>query len=259
MFFTDQLNNTFELNEFPKRIISIVPSQSELMWELGLKDEIIGITKFCIHPKVLHNTITHVGGTKTLNLDKIRALNPDIIIGNKEENDKTQIETLQKEFKVWMSDIYTLSDSLSMIKSLGQLVGKKEQAIKLSNILKNSFLNLKKCNKTVLYFIWNTPYMVAGKATFIGNILDQMGLINCISDKDSRYPCLTIETIVELNPEIIFLSTEPFPFNNNHIEELKIKLPNTHIMLVDGELFSWYGSRLTHSVVYLNSLINKIS
>ena len=112
MFFTDQLNNTIELTDLPKRVISLVPSQSELLWDLGLREELVGITKFCVHPKEMFHSITRIGGTKTLNITKIRELQPDIIIGNKEENDYSQIIELQKEFKVWMSDIYTLNDFL---------------------------------------------------------------------------------------------------------------------------------------------------
>ncbi len=258
MFFTDQLNNTIELNDFPKRIISLVPSQSELLWDLGLKKELVGITKFCIHPKELHRSISHIGGTKTLSIEKIRSLNPDIIIGNKEENEQSQIEELKIEFNVWMSDIYTLDDSLSMIEGIGELVGKKEEAKKLTSQISSSFKDLKQTHQTVLYFIWNKPYMVAGRATFIGHLLEKIELKNCISDINSRYPTLSLDDIINLNPEVIFLSSEPFPFKETHVKELQKQLPNTQILIVDGELFSWYGSRLTHSVKYFNELIENL-
>lgn len=258
MIFTDQLNNSIELNAFPKRIISIVPSQSELLWDLGLREELVGITKFCIHPKKLNQSVTHIGGTKTLNIDKIRLLKPDVIIGNKEENDQTQIEVLQKEFKVWMSDIYTLDDSLSMIEGIGELVNKDEEAKKLTSLISTSFKDLKQTHQTVLYFIWKKPYMVAGRATFIGHILEKIGLKNCISDINSRYPILSLDDIINLNPELIFLSSEPYPFKEAHVKELQKQLPNTRILIVNGELFSWYGSRLTHSVKYFNELIETL-
>lgn len=258
MFFTDQLNNTIELTDFPKRIISLVPSQSELLWDLGLREELVGITKFCVHPKEMLHSVTHIGGTKTLNIAKIRALKPDIIIGNKEENERSQIIELQKEFKVWMSDIYTLNDSLSMIESIGELMNKKQKALEISSIIKKSFDDLKTVKKIVLYLIWKNPYMTVGNATFIGYILNKMGLENCIVDENGRYPALTLEEIKTLNPELIFLSSEPYPFKDKHIQEFKNELPNAVIKLVDGELFSWYGSRLIHSVDYFNELINSI-
>ena len=258
MIFTDQLNKAIELKSFPKRIISIVPSQSELLWDLGLREELIGITKFCIHPKELHQAVTHIGGTKTLNIDKIRLLKPDVIIGNKEENDQAQIEALQKEFKVWMSDIYTLDDSLLMIEGIGELVNKKEEAKKITTLISTSFEHLKQTHQTVLYFIWKKPYMVAGRATFIGHLLEKIGLKNSISEINSRYPTLSLQDIISLNPELIFLSSEPYPFKEINIEELQKHLPHTRILIVDGELFSWYGSRLIYSVTYFNELIERL-
>ncbi len=255
MIFTDHINNTIELKTMPKRIISLVPSQSELLWDLDLKKELIGITKFCVHPKEMFDSVERVGGTKKLNIEKIRELKPDLIIGNKEENERSQIEILQKEFPVWMSDIYNLEDALKTIHAIGELTGKKEKANKISNSIETSFSELRAIHKTVLYLIWKDPYMAAGKATFIGDLLHKIGLQNNIKEEDSRYPELTIEQIEILSPEFIFLSSEPYPFKETHIVELQQQLPATKIILVDGELFSWYGSRLLKSVAYFNELI----
>ena len=143
MIFTDQLNNTINLDAFPKRIISLVPSQSELLWDLGLREELVGITKFCIHPNEMFKSIERVGGTKKLDIDKIRELKPDLIIGNKEENEQTQIEELQKEFSVWMSDIYDLSDAFDMISSLAEITGKENKAEQLIKTIKSNFLSIR--------------------------------------------------------------------------------------------------------------------
>lgn len=255
MLFTDQLNNTIELKSYPKRIVSLVPSQSELLWDLGLREELVGVTKFCIHPKELYKTITKIGGTKTVNIAKIRALKPDLIIGNKEENEHAQITELQKEFPVWMSDIYNLEDALTMIQSVGALVNRVEEALKIKDNIHTSFTNLKTVNKKVLYLIWKDPYMAAGNATFIGDMLHKMELKNVITDKNGRYPNLSLEDIKLLKPEFIFLSSEPYPFKEKHIQEFKQLLPFSKIILVDGELFSWYGSRLLKSVNYFNELL----
>lgn len=257
MLFTDHLNNTIELNTFPKRIISLVPSQSELLWDLGLKNQLVGITKFCIHPKELFNTVTRVGGTKTLNIEKIRSLKPDLIIGNKEENEQQQIEALQKEFKVWMSDIYTLDDALKTIEAIGELTNTNHKAREIFSTISDSFTHLPVVKKRVLYLIWK-PYMAAGKATFIGDMMRRIGLENALEDSTARYPGLSIEEIKVLNPEIIFLSSEPFPFKQQHVSELQQEMPHAQIMLVDGELFSWYGSRLLKSVAYFKELSGKI-
>ncbi len=125
MLFVDQLNNSIKLSNYPKRIVSLVPSQSELLWDLGLKDELVGITKFCIHPAEMFNSVTRVGGTKALDIEKIRSLHPDLIIGNKEENEKSQIELLSKEFNVWMSDINNLSEAIQAIELIGNLTHKE--------------------------------------------------------------------------------------------------------------------------------------
>lgn len=255
MNFTDHLGNTIELTETPKRIISLVPSQTELLWDLGLHNEIIGITKFCIHPQKMFKSKNRVGGTKTIDIDKIRNLKPDLIIGNKEENEHSQIIELQKEFTVWMSDIYNLNDAYKMIKDIGELVNKKNESLLMISNIKKSFSLLKKHNKTALYLIWKSPYMAAGKSTFIGDLLNGIGLVNSLENSDLRYPELLLEEIKQLNPDVILLSSEPFPFKENHISELKKHLPNTTIQLVDGELFSWYGSRLLKSATYFNQLV----
>jgi len=259
MLFTDHLNNTIDLQSFPKRIISLVPSQTELLWDLGLREELVGITKFCIHPKELFHSAPRIGGTKKFNFKKIRELKPDLIIGNKEENEQKQIEALQKEFTIWMSDIYTLEDALKTINDIGELVNKKEEAGVISHNIKHSFVELKKIHKRVLYLIWKDPYMAAGKATFIGDILSRIGMENVFEDKNSRYPEVTISDMQNLDPELILLSSEPYPFKEKHMKELQDLLPNTQIILVDGELFSWYGSRLLKSVKYFNELGADIS
>lgn len=254
MIFTDQIGQHIELANQPKRIISLVPSQTELLWDLGIRDELIGITKFCIHPNEMFKLKDRVGGTKTLDIHKIRSLKPDLIIGNKEENEYAQIKELQNEFPVWMSDIYNLKDAYKMISDIGELVNKKNEAkVMVSNIQK-SFSLIKKHHKTVLYLIWKNPYMAAGKSTFIGDILNEMGLMNVLETNDLRYPEVSLENIKKLNPEFIFLSSEPFPFNVIHINELQKLVPNATIKLIDGELFSWYGSRLLKTVTYLNQL-----
>ncbi len=252
MLFTDHLHNTIKLTQLPQRIVSLVPSQTELLCDLGLQTNIVGATKFCIHPKNLFITAQQIGGTKTLHIEKIKLLKPDLIIGNKEENIQSQIKLLQHHFKVWISDIFCLKDALKTINDIGTLTGTSKKAKLISNAINQSFNKINTIEKTVLYLIWK-PYMGAGANTFIGDMLHKMGLKNVL--KATRYPELTIEQIINLNPQILFLSSEPFPFNKGHLSELQNYLPHAKIVLVDGELFSWYGSRLQKSVAYFNKLI----
>lgn len=245
----------------PKRIVSLVPSQTELLYHLGLTVEVVGQTLFCIHPPEMHQTKPRVGGTKNFNIEKIKALNPDLIIGNKEENDKERIELLEKDFPVWMSDITTLDEALQMIERVGDLVNKSNEASQLAAEIRNSFTNLHSLqpNQSALYLIWRNPWMAAGKYTFIDEMLSRCGFINVCDETLSRYPEIKTEQIISLQPQHILLSSEPYPFKEIHMEELKQMLPQAQIRLVDGELFSWYGSRLRHSAHYFNSLINSLT
>jgi ABC-type Fe3+-hydroxamate transport system substrate-binding protein len=236
------------------RIISLVPSQTELLADLGLEDRVIGITKFCIHPDHWRKTKAIIGGTKKFDLQFIQSLNPDLIIGNKEENYPEGINELQKHYPVWMSDIVTINDALTMIQDIGEVTGTRKTAHVILNSIEKEFLKIQKLNsRKTLYLIWKNPWMAAASGTFIHEMMGLSGLENCLNDK-SRYPELASEEIKQLNPELILLSSEPYPFKGKHIKELQQLCPKARIFLVDGEMFSWYGSRLLKFPAYLESL-----
>ena len=242
-----------------QRIISLVPSQTELLYSLGLDEEVVGITKFCVHPQTWFKTKQRVGGTKNFHLDRIYALKPDLILANKEENTQAQIEKLQTQYPVYISDIQTIKDALQMIADVGYLVNKKSEAAKLIeqiNIAQQTHLQVATASKT-LYLIWHQPYMAAGVDTFINDMMKAAGFENCVLS--NRYPSLSMDEIIALNPSHIFLSSEPFPFKQKHIDELKNVLPNAKVILVDGELFSWYGSRMLQSFEYFSRLNEQLA
>ncbi len=262
---TDQMGRLVTFPDTPKRIISLVPSQTELLYDLGLTDEVVGQTLFCVHPTEMRNAKPLVGGTKNVKLDRVDALSPDLIIANKEENDKAQIEELMNQYPVWVSDIKTLDDAIQMVKQVGFLVNKSVEANAIAtsindsfNVFKNDTTNPIK-DKSVLYLIWRKPWMCAGNDNFINEMLTSMGLINSTTEKMGRYPELSNQEITALNPDFIFLSSEPYPFKEKHMDELQQLCPQSKIILVDGELFSWYGSRLQHSVKYFNALKAQLS
>lgn len=257
--YIDQMNRSVEIASRPKRIISIVPSQTELLFDLGLDKEIIGITKFCIHPANLFKQKIKIGGTKALNIKLIKELKPDLIIGNKEENEKDQIEELMQSFPVWMSDITDLAGALDMIQKVGQVVDRKEEAIKLASLITTSFnsLDINASAAKVAYLIWREPFIVAGKGTFIDDMLKKCGLNNAF-DLD-RYPEVFPAQIAEANPDVVFLSSEPYPFKDRHVTEFKALVPGANVQLIDGELFSWYGSRLLQAPGYFNQLIDRLN
>jgi ABC-type Fe3+-hydroxamate transport system substrate-binding protein len=251
--FTDQLGNVISLVSTPQRIVSLVPSQSELLFDLGLDKQIVGVTKFCIHPAKALKEKTIIGGTKKFDFEIIDRLKPDLIIGNKEENYKEGIGQLTKKYPVWMSDIYSLDDSLDMMRKIGRICNRTEEADAIITKIELAFQLIKvKESIRVLYLIWRKPWMAAGRETFISSMIETIGWKNAV--EDSRYPEMSERDIERLQPDAILLSSEPYPFKEKHLAELKQLSPSSKIILVYGEMFSWYGSRLIKAPEYFNSI-----
>lgn len=243
-----------------KKIVSLVPSQTELLYHLNLHRQTVGITKFCVHPKNWIRIKTKVGGTKNLHIQTIKRLQPDLIIANKEENVKEQVEELAKEYPVWVTDVNNLQEALKMINDIGVLTGSKQKAEELVYKIENRFSTFSPSFKklSTAYLIWQKPYMTIGGDSFINNMLTQCGLVNIYAD-EKRYPKTTIAELKKANCQLLLLSTEPFPFNQKHVDELSRQLPNTKVILVDGEMFSWYGSRLLKAPGYFSTLLKNLS
>lgn len=254
--FTDQMGHQLVLHQPPQRLLSLVPSQTELLFDLGLAERIVGVTKFCVHPEEQVKQKAKVGGTKTFNFEAIAALQPDLIIGNKEENYKEGIEQLRQQYPVWMSDIYTLDDALQMIEQLGEITGTTARAKKLTDTISTRFEALQPASPpaTAAYFIWRKPYMAAGSHNIIDHTLQRCGFRNVFTHRP-RYPEVTPEQLQQANPQLILLSSEPYPFREKHIAEFQELCPQAKVLTVDGEMFSWYGSRLLHAPAYLQQVI----
>lgn len=253
--FTDQLNRKVHLQSKPRKIISLVPSQTELLFDLGLESEVIGITKFCVHPLQWFQTKTRVGGTKNPDLDKISSLEPDLIIANKEENVKEQVDVIAEQFPVWVSDVNTLEEALSMIRSLGEMTDSKQAADKIISVISGQFENTNPAKLKACYLIWQEPYMTVGGDTFISDMMEYAGFENVFTQQ-SRYPEITVDDIKTSGAGYLLLSSEPFPFKEDHVRHLQALLPGIKILLVDGEMFSWYGSRLVKAAAYFKQLRN---
>jgi len=263
--FRDQTGRMVQIPFPPTRIISLVPSQTEWLYDLGLEEEVIGITRFCVHPREWFHTKTRVGGTKQLHLEKIRQLQPDLILANKEENEKIQLEELMQEFPVWISDIYTLTDALDMMQMVGRMTNRESKAIKIIHQITIAFDRLQEYisslkadySPRVAYFIWYNPWMVAAGGTFIDDMLQRCRLQNAFAHL-TRYPQITESDIQRADPDIILLSSEPFPFKPKHQQLLQTILPYAKYYFVDGEMFAWYGSRLLLAADYFRKLTEKI-
>jgi ABC-type Fe3+-hydroxamate transport system substrate-binding protein len=237
-----------------KRIVSLVPSQTELLFYLGAGNYIIGVTKFCIHPNEAKELAKIIGGTKTIHFDRIEALQPDLIIANKEENTQEIIETLGSNYNLWCTDIISVEDALSAIHDLALLVSEIEKGAELVQKIKLTIPQVIPFEKPkVAYLIWNDPIMVAAIGTFINSILEAGGFTNVFQSL-VRYPEISIDELKTANPDFVFLSSEPYPFKEKHIAELQTYLPEAKIILVDGELFSWYGNRLLLTFHYIEAL-----
>lgn len=252
---TDQMDRQVAVPFPPRRIVSLVPSQTELLLALGLGRQVVGVTKFCVHPAEARQTAAVIGGTKNFDFEKIAELKPDLILGNKEENYQEGIELLAARFPVWLSDINGLPEALDMIRRVGFICGRKEAAETMAAQIAASFQQLLQPAELApaAYFIWRKPYMVAAANTFIDEMLTRAGFRNVFGDM-ARYPEITPEQLQAAAPQQILLSSEPYPFGEKHMAEFQTLCPQAAIRIVDGELFSWYGSRLLESAAYFQKL-----
>ena len=248
------LSRPDQLSYIPRKIVSLVPSQTALLHHLGLENEVTGITKFCIHPESWRLGKPIIGGTKNIHIEKILALEPDLVIANKEENIREQVKILAEKIPVWVTDVNDLPGALQMISDLGILTGKTDEANLLTGSIQDRFNQLNNpIPIPVAYLIWRNPYMTVGNDTFIHDMLHRSGFSNVFGHL-TRYPEIDIEALEKSGSKVILLSSEPYPFSEKHIDEIAQHLPGVKIMLADGELFSWYGSHLLESPDYFKKL-----
>ena len=253
---TDQTGERVSLPRVPRRIVSLVPSQTELLYDLGLDEEVVGITKFCVHPESWFRTKTRIGGTKKVEVGRLNALGPDLVIANKEENTQEDVEAIRAFCPVWTSDVGTVDDALSMIRDISSLCGLEVEGGRLENEIRQSLVSITALNLKAAYLIWKDPYMTAGGDTFIHHMMEAAGIENVFKEK-SRYREVSIEEIRASGAEMVLLSSEPYPFKIKDITELSKLLPKQKLVIVDGEMFSWYGSRMRHFAGYIRELTPK--
>jgi len=258
MKYRDQLNRKLQIKSTPKRIVSLVPSQTELLVDLGLEDSIVGITKFCVHPSHLRKSKTVVGGTKQIHAEKIKELKPDIILCNKEENTKLIIEALESVAPIHISDVNNLEDAFELIRMYGEIFNVEEKANGIVTTIQKECVHFQKHIKSKpflksAYFIWKKPWMVVASNTFIDAMLTEAGFKNVFAEKE-RYPNIDIDDSDLKAAEVILLSSEPYPFKTKHVSKFKKEFPDIKVRIVDGEMFSWYGSRLQKSFAYFKTL-----
>lgn len=234
-----------------QRVICLVPSISEILYALDLEEEVVGITRYCVHPKTWHESKAIIGGTKDPKLEQILALEPSLIIANDEENRKEDVIALREAgCRVFVSHIESFFDLIDCISELAVILQRNAIAQSLiDNLtthyerLKNSLSLERELQPKVLYLIWRNPYMAVAQNTWIDHILVHLGCINVCAHL-SRYPVINLDQLDDLGADYVFLSSEPYSFKEKHIEEIVSNHASVKCILVDGEVFSWYGPRL---------------
>jgi ABC-type Fe3+-hydroxamate transport system substrate-binding protein len=257
--FVDQMQRRIGVEWPPQRIVSLVPSQTELLFYLGAGSQVAGVTDFCIEPPAALQNCQRVGGTKRFLFDRIERLGPDLLIGNREENYIEGIARLEQRHAVWMSDIETLNHARWMIEAIGELCDRADAAARLVREIDAAFSHLSRSRLgSAAYLIWQKPWMAAGSETFIDDMLRRAGFDNAFADR-TRYPEITLDELRTRAPRFVLLSSEPFPFEQRHLTQLQMELPDARILLVDAMPFSWYGSRLLHAPAYFHELRQQCS
>lgn len=239
------------------RIVSLVPSLTELVLYLGA--DVVGRTTFCVHPTDRVKHIPKVGGTKTVHTDQVIALRPDLVIANKEENTRAAIDILvEAGLRVWVSDIPDYPAAIDSIRTIGALTDTIPHAEELVSSIHQRFQHIPSAGSlSVCYLIWRKPYMTVGRDTYIHSILTLGGYTNVYAD-ELRYPEVTLRDLADHSADVILLSSEPYPFAEKHVSELQEACPKSKIVLVDGEVFSWYGSKMLDIPHYLHMLLKSI-
>jgi ABC-type Fe3+-hydroxamate transport system substrate-binding protein len=247
MLIKDHTGFQLTLVDRPERIVSLVPSQTELLADLGLNDRVLGLTRFCVHPDDWRKTKVIVGGTKNVDMRKLELLKPDLVIGNKEENDRAQIEAIRTMAPVFTTDVKTLQDALNMIADIGLITDASGEAAAICNAIKSRFRPFTQTGfcTSCAYLIWQNPIMTVSTNTFIHDMLRIAGFENVFANFGSaRYPEITIDDLISKKPQVILLSSEPYPFRKKHLDFFAKYCPGSSVAFADGEMFSWYGSRL---------------
>ncbi|MFB6247386.1 MAG: helical backbone metal receptor [Salinibacter sp.] len=253
---TDARDRTISLDRPPRRIVSLVPSQTELLAHLGLDETVVGITRFCERPSHWRSEKTIVGGTKEVDVDRVADLAPDLILANHEENTRADVEALADIAPVFVTEVTTVTEALDMIRTVGTLTATADQTSTLAGQIIARFSRLPDfAPLRAAYLIWREPYMTVGHDTFIHDVMQWGGFTNAYGD-ETRYPEVQLSALAEQDLDVVLCASEPFPFHQKDVftDDVRDALPNTSVKIVDGQPFSWYGPRLLDTPAYLTEL-----
>jgi ABC-type Fe3+-hydroxamate transport system substrate-binding protein len=245
------------------RIVSLCPSLTELVFDLGAGDSLVGRTKFCVHPADRVDAVEKVGGTKNPKVARVVELKPDLVLMNDEENRKEVADALvQAGIRVHSSLPRTPEDTAAMVRAIGMALGRWREAEPIAADIERRADRVRReasRHPPVRYacLIWREPMMTVSDDTFIAGLLALPGGQNVFGNHADRYPTITPAELHDADPLIVLLPNEPFPFQPKHAEEIaaQTRLPRERFKLVDGELLSWHGSRTPRGIDYAESVI----
>ena len=246
------------------RIVSLCPSLTELVFDLGLEDQLVGRTKFCVHPEGRVEAIEKVGGTKNPKIERIVELAPDLVLLNEEENRAEDAEALVAAgLRCHTSMPVSVPDTAEMVRSIGRAVERTEAAEAIAADIERRAARVRAAAEhrpsvRYVYLIWREPIMTVNDDTFVASLLGLAGGVNVFGDTGERYPTITAEDLAAADPNGVLLSTEPFPFDEKYRDELveATGLPIERFHVVDGELLSWHGSRTPAGIDYAEAVID---
>lgn len=257
---TDVLGNQFSLEKKYERIISLVPSTTETLYDLGLEDQIVGVTRFCVHPKSARKNKILIGGTKQIELDRVKACQADLVLGNQEENSPEMYQQLQEQgIPCCFFFPKTVEEAIFDIEKLGRLFHKQREYLDWFEKLESARNRCEQKKFRFVYLIWRKPWMSLNGDCFISSMLSEIGGINVFADHPDRYFSCSLEDIQERNPDLILLSSEPFPFQEKHKQELiESGFSEKQLQLIDGEMCSWHGTRMLKAFSYFEHWLEGI-
>lgn len=243
------------------RIVSLVPSITELLCDLGLAEQIVGRTGFCIHPREVVRRIPKVGGTKTVDIDKVRALAPTHVIVNVDENEKTTADAIAR-FVPHLIVTHPLAplDNLKLYRQIGAAFGREQESEALCARFQAAYDEAKSRSyemRNVLYLIWKDPWMTVSRDTYISRTLALFGFDTAPLETTARYPELTLNEPWLASVGLVLLSTEPYAFRERHLQEISARLGRP-ALLIDAEMTSWYGSRAIRGLGYLTGFTARL-
>lgn len=248
------------------RIVSLCPSLTELVFDLGLEGSLVGRTKFCVHPADRVDRIEKVGGTKNPKVERIVELAPDLVLLNEEENRLEDARALEAAgLRCHTSLPADLPETATMVRSIGRAVHREAEADRIAADIEGRADRVRQAARGrrkvgFAYLIWREPIMVVRNDTFVSALLELAGGVNVFADADDRYPTISAEELAAADPDGVLLSSEPFPFRPDHRDELAAAtgLPADRFHFVDGELLSWHGSRTPAGIDYAEEVVEKL-